>query len=277
MDEIERVARAAIEEAGLCMREAWHRQKVVEYKSAIDLVTTTDREIEALIVARLRAAFPDHVIVAEEASAGRAVPRPPADRFAWYLDPVDGTTNFAHAYPQCSISLGLARGDQLLFGIVHDPVRGETFVGIHGAGATLNGLPIHVSTTATLDQSLIGTGFPYDRRRHVDFYLGFMREFMLRTQGVRRVGSAALDLCYVACGRLDGFFEWKLMPWDMAAGALILQEAGGVVSDFANRSFDVHGNQILVSNGLIHAAMVEVLQFRLGIAPIPPHFTDGEG
>lgn len=272
VDEIERVARAAIEEAGSWMCTAWHGQKVVEYKSPIDLVTKTDREIEAQVVAQLRAAFPDHMIVAEEASAGRTIGRPPSDRYAWYLDPVDGTTNFAHSYPRCCISLGLARGDELLFGIVHDPLHRETFAAKRGGGATLNGKPIRVSATRHLEHALIGTGFPYDRRSHLDFYLGFMRDFMLRAQGVRRVGAAALDLCYVACSRLDGFFEWKLLPWDTAAGALIVREAGGMASDFTNRPFDPHGNQILVSNGRIHLLMADVLRARLDSTPIPPGF-----
>jgi len=274
MTEIEQVADAAIAEAGARMLRAWHGQKAVEYKSPIDLVTKTDRDIEAAVVARLRTAFPDHMIVAEEASAGRSIPRPSTDCYAWYLDPIDGTTNFAHSYPQCCVSLGLARGDDLLYGIVYDPLSEETFKAKRGAGATLNGRPIHVSTTPQLEQALIGTGFPYDRRSHVDFYLAFMRDFMLRTQGVRRVGSAALDLCYVACGRLDGFFEWKLLPWDTAAGALIVREAGGMVSDFSNGLFDLYGDQILASNGCIHMLMLDVLQSRLASTPIPPRFAD---
>ncbi len=265
MDEIIAVARAAVEEAGRRLRAAWGEAKTIEYKGAIDLVTATDRELEALIVGRLRAAFPDHQIVAEEASAGSGPARPVGDGYVWYLDPLDGTTNFAHSYPQFSVSLALARAGELQLGLVCDPTRDELFVARRGAGATLNGRPIRVSDTPGLDAALLGTGFPYDRRTHADFYLGFVKDFMLRSHGIRRLGSAALDLCAVACGRLDGFWEWKLQPWDTAAGALIVREAGGVVTDFAAAPFDLYGQQTLATNGRIHAAMVEVLRARLDI------------
>ncbi len=146
---------------------------------------------------------------------------------------------------------------------MHDAIRDETFVAARGAGATLNGERIAVSSTAMLDDALVATGFPYDRREHLDFYLGFFGDFVRRTQGVRRNGSAALDLCYVACGRLDGFFEWKLHPWDTAAGVLIVREAGGRVSDFRGAPFDLFGKQTLGTNGRVHAAMIDVLTARL--------------
>ena len=259
MEAFDRVARAAVAEAGTQVRHAWRERKVIEHKGVIDIVTETDREVESLITRHLRAAFPDHLIIAEEASAGMTLQPPPADRYAWYLDPIDGTTNFAHAYPNFAVSLGLARGRQRLLGIVHDPVRDETFVARRGAGATLNGEPIRVSDTDDIEQALIGTGFPYDRREHIDFYLGFLRAFMLRAQGVRRGGSAALDLCYVACGRFDGFWEWKLKPWDIAAGALIVEEAGGTVTNFDGGPLDLFGEQTLASNGRLHAAMIDIL------------------
>jgi len=245
--------------AGRRLRAAWAEPKTFEHKGEIDLVTATDREVEALVVEALQRAFPDHLLIGEEASSGRSVPRPRDDQYAWYIDPLDGTTNFAHSFPQFSVSIGLARGRELVLGVVHDPVRGETFAARSGHAATLNGERIHVSTTERLEAALVGTGFPYDRREHVDFYLGFVREFILRTHGVRRLGSAALDLCAVACGRLDGFWEWKLSPWDTAAGVVILREAGGVVSDFAGSPFDLYGNQTLASNGRVHGDMVAVL------------------
>lgn len=264
---MERVAVAAVYAAGQRIRAAWQGEKRIEHKGATDIVTETDREVEALVIGQLRAAFPEHHIVAEEASAGTLPAAPANDRYVWYLDPLDGTTNFAHAYPQFAVSLALARGVEPLFGIVHDPIRSETFVARAGHGATLNGIPIHVSPTADLGQALLATGFPYDRREHADFYLGFLRAFMVRAQDVRRAGSAALDLCYVACGRFDGFWEWKLKPWDTAAGVLMVREAGGTTSDFAGEQFDLYGAQTLASNGRLHAALLQVLYPQLGGAP----------
>jgi myo-inositol-1(or 4)-monophosphatase len=267
MDVVERVARAAVNEASTMLKAAWRGTKSVEYKSAVDLVTETDRAVEAAVMGRLSAAFPDHHIVAEESvdTATLAAPDEP-DRYVWYLDPLDGTTNFAHAYPQFAISLALARGRDLMFGIVHDPIRDETFVAHHGGGARLNDEPIAVSSTAALNDALLATGFPYDRREHGEFYLGFFGDFMQRSQGIRRNGSAALDLCYVACGRLDGFWEWKLRPWDTAAGVLIVRESGGVVTNFQGGPFDLFAEQTLASNGRLHDAMATVLTTRLATA-----------
>jgi myo-inositol-1(or 4)-monophosphatase len=262
MEVFERVARAAVEEASAMLRASWREAKTVQHKGAVDIVTETDRAIEAAIVVQLRRAFPDHFIIAEESAAADDLRRPRA-RHVWYLDPLDGTTNFAHAYPQFAVSLALAVDGELLFGIVHDPIRGETFVAQRGHGATLNGTPIQTSSTADLEHALLATGFPYDRREHLDFYLSFVADFIRRAQGIRRNGSAALDLCYVACGRLDGFWEWKLHPWDTAAGALIVRESRGTVTDFFGDSFDLFGQQTLASNGHLHAAMVDVLAARL--------------
>lgn len=263
METFERIARAAVIEAGKQLRAAWRDRKTIRHKGAVDLVTETDHQLEAFILGRLRTAFPDHVVIAEEAASGCPLERPPADRPAWYLDPLDGTTNFAHAYPHCAISLALAHGSDVRFGMVHDPLRDETFVAHRGGGATLNGEPIGVSTVEDLDHALLATGFPYDRRLHTDFYLAFFADFLQRAQGIRRNGSAALDLCYVASGRLDGFWEWKLQPWDVAAGTLIVREAGGGVSDFRGGGFDLFGRQTLASNGRIHPAMVATLTARL--------------
>lgn len=260
MDDIERVARAAVEEGAERIRGAWRAGKRVEYKGAVDLVTETDREVEALVTARLRAAFPDHQIVAEEASGGATAHRPPEDRYVWYVDPLDGTTNFAHAFPQFAVSIALAKGAERLFGIVCDPVRDETFVARKGEGATLNGVRVRVSDTDELDGALLATGFAYDRRERSEFYLSFFGEFMCRAQGLRRLGSAALDLCYVACGRFDGFWEWKLHPWDTAAGALVVREAGGHVTDFRGGAYDPFADQILASNGRIHEEMARVIR-----------------
>ena len=257
--DFEAVARAAVSEAGALLRARWRHTKRVHYKGTVDLVTESDREAETLVVGHLQRAFPDHLMVAEEASAGATLRAPGDDRYVWYLDPLDGTTNFAHGYPQFCVSLALARGADMLFGIVYDPVREETFVANRGRGATLNGDSIHVSEVDDLQRALLATGFAYDRQVRTDFYLSFMRDFMGRAQDIRRLGSAALDLCYVACGRFDGFWEWSLRPWDTAAGSLIVREAGGTVSDFRGGAFDLYGEQTLASNGHVHAALLAVL------------------
>jgi myo-inositol-1(or 4)-monophosphatase len=258
LDRFAAVARDVIDAAGRELREAIGAQKRIAYKSAIDLVTDTDHAVEALIVERLGRAFPDHVIVGEEGSAGGRPLRPAADQYAWYVDPLDGTTNFAHCHPQFSVSIGLARGAELLLGMVLDPLRRELFAALRGRGATLNGEPIHVSAVQELGQALLATGLPYDRRQQIDFYFAFIKEAVLAAQGIRRAGSAALDLCYLACGRFDAYWEWKLGPWDCAAGVLIVREAGGRVSDLAGAPFDLYGDQILASNGLLHAPMIDL-------------------
>lgn len=258
-DEFARVAHAAVAAAAEHLRAAAAAPRRVSRKGAVDLVTDTDHAVEALVGERLRAAFPGHVLVAEEASASGAV-RPPADRWAWYLDPLDGTTNFAHGHPQFAVSLALARGDELALGIVCDPLRGETFAARRGHGATLNGAPLRVSAVAALDDALLATGTPYDRRERADLYLGVIRAFMLRSQGIRRAGSAALDLCWLASGRFDGYWEWRLGPWDTAAGALIVREAGGLVTDFRGGPHDLFGSETLASNGALHPAMLAVLR-----------------
>jgi myo-inositol-1(or 4)-monophosphatase len=270
MEDFETVAREAVAAAGAQLRLAAGRARHVELKGAVDLVTATDREVEALIIAHLHAAFPDHLIIAEE-STGTSAQRPPAGAHAWYIDPLDGTTNFAHGLPHFAVSLALARGDEMLLGIVQDPLRQETFVARRGAGATLNGRAIRTSATKDLGSALLATGFPYDRREHANFYLSFVADFVRRSRDVRRIGSAALDLCYVACGRFDAFWEWHLKPWDTAAGTLIVSEAGGTVSDFRGAAFDAFGTQTLASNGRIHAALVEALVPRLGAGAPAEH------
>jgi len=260
MDELERTMRRVAEAAASELRGAWRQAKQISYKGPIDLVTETDRRVDALVCSELRSVFPDHLVIGEESTVELC--RPAADRYAWYLDPIDGTTNFAHSYPHFCVSLALARGNELQLAIVVDPIRPETFFARRGGGATLDDKPIHVSSIADIGSALLGTGFPYDRRERSDFYLGFLRDFMQTSQGIRRTGSAALDLCYVACGRLDGFWEWKLKPWDTAAGALIVHEAGGRMSDFEGQAFDPFGDQTLASNGAIHDAMATTIARR---------------
>jgi myo-inositol-1(or 4)-monophosphatase len=259
LDDCLAVALAAVGEAADHLRAVAGGQQAVEHKGEIDLVTATDRELEALIGGRLQRAFPQHRLIGEESSAGGRPQPPAADEWAWYLDPLDGTTNFAHGHPHFAVSLGLARGAEVQLGVVADPLRHETFVAVRGRGATCNGRAIAVSPVAGLGGALLGTGTPYDRREKADLYLGAIKAFMLRAQGIRRGGSAALDLCWVACGRLDGYWEWRLGPWDVAAGGLIVREAGGVISDFRGAAHDVHGEQTLASNRRIHAEMLSLL------------------
>jgi len=256
MQEFINAALAAAYKAGELLRANWIRAKQIETKSDLtDIVTNVDKEADAMITNFLRSTFPDHGIVSEESPATQG-----KGLYCWYIDPIDGTTNFAHTYPHFSVSIALARDASMVVGVVYDPLRDETFCAQRGKGATLNGKPIHVSSVPTLDRSLMLTGFPYDRRQRSEFYLRFYRAFMLRAQGVRRSGSASLDLCYVAAGRADAFWEWRLYPWDTAAGALMVEEAGGKMSDFSGGPFNLFGEQTLASNGLVHQEAIAVLQ-----------------
>jgi myo-inositol-1(or 4)-monophosphatase len=244
----------AADQAGALIEERWQEVKRIEYKGEIDLVTPVDRESERRIVEALQRRFPEHSILAEEETK-LAGARP---GYCWIIDPLDGTTNFAHSYPCVSISIALERDGEMVVGLVYDPLRRECFSAIRGQGATLNGNAIQVSAVDELDKALLATGFPYDRREQPDYYLAFFRAFMIRTQGIRRSGSAALDLCYLACGRLDGFWELKLRPWDTAAASLIVEEAGGKVSDFSGNRFSIWGDETLASNSAIHDEMISV-------------------
>lgn len=229
---------------------------MIDYKGAIDLVTSVDRDCERIIVDILQCEFPSHSILAEEQTqiAGSD------GEYRWIIDPLDGTTNFAHGYPQVSISIALQRHDETILGLVYDPLRRECFKAMKDHGATLNDEPIRVSAVSRLEKALLATGFPYDSRDHARSYLRLFEAFLTRCQGVRRAGSAALDLCYVAVGRVDGYWELKLKPWDIAAGALIVAEAGGTVSGFSGDKLSLNGNETLASNGLIHCEMLQALR-----------------
>jgi myo-inositol-1(or 4)-monophosphatase len=256
MDDFLSAAQNAAHQAGALLKDNWLKAKTIEVKTDIvDLVTNIDKASDALITQLLRTQFPTHQIIAEES----AISGQPSD-YRWYIDPIDGTTNFAHSFPHFAVSIALAYQTQMIIGVVYDPLRDELFCAARGDGAILNGRPIRVSPTPQLDQSLVLTGFPYDRRKRSEYYLRFYQAFMLRTQGVRRCGSAALDLCYVASGRADAFWEWRLHPWDTAAGSLIVEEAGGKISDFSGQLFDIAGEQTLASNGALHQEMIKVLQ-----------------
>jgi myo-inositol-1(or 4)-monophosphatase len=246
LPDLEAIAR----EAGKLVM-GYFRHVTIEYKGEVDLVTEADRASEKLIVERLRARWPEHGIVAEEGTRSEV-----DAEYRWYVDPLDGTTNFAHGYPVFCVSIALARQDgQLAVGVLYDPTRDEMFAAERGLGAKLNGQPIHVSKTKVLAESILGTGFP-SHKRHKNPNIHFYHQITLRSHGVRRAGSAALDLANVASGRYDGFWEFNLNPWDTAAGVLLVQEAGGTVTRFDGSPFCLDSREVLASNGLIHQELI---------------------
>ncbi len=246
--EVEAIAR----EAGSLLMSCFARHIGFEYKGEVDLVTEADRASEKLIVERLRARWPEHGIVGEEGARSH-----PEAEYRWYIDPLDGTTNFAHGYPVFCVSIALVYNDEeLVAGVLYDPTRDEMFSAERGQGATLNGKPIHVSKTTRLAESLLGTGFP-SHKRHQNPNIYFYHQITLRSHGVRRAGSAALDLANVACGRYDGFWEFNLNPWDTAAGTLLVREAGGLVTRFDGSPYRLDSREVLASNGLIHDKLMK--------------------
>jgi myo-inositol-1(or 4)-monophosphatase len=248
-------------EAGRVLAERFGRASLeVTHKGDIDLVTESDIAAERLIVERIRSYYPRHAILAEESGESEQTGAA-ASEYKWIIDPLDGTTNYAHGYPCYCVSIALERAGTLLLGVIHDPTRDETFAAERGAGATLNGRRIRVSEIDDLNQAMVCTGYPYDVRGRDNFVRNF-KNFILHAQGVRRDGSAALDLAYVACGRFDGFWEEGLRPWDVAAGVVIVEEAGGRVSRYDDAPFDIYTPPIMASNGLVHEAMMRVLALR---------------
>jgi myo-inositol-1(or 4)-monophosphatase len=223
----------------------------IEYKGDADLVTQADRNSEKLIVERIRNRWPDHDLIGEEGSR-----RETGSDFRWYVDPLDGTTNFAHGFPVFCVSMALEYKGERIAGVVYDPTRNEMFAAEKGGGSRLNGMPIHVSKTARLAESLAATGFP-SHKRHKNPNIHFYHQITLRSHGVRRAGSAALDLCYVACGRFDAFWEFNLNSWDTAAGVLLVQEAGGRVTNFSDAPFNIDSREVLATNTLLHKEMLK--------------------
>jgi myo-inositol-1(or 4)-monophosphatase len=217
-----------------------------ELKGDFDLVTEADRASERLVVERLRSHFPSHGIVAEEGGGHES-----SSGYTWYVDPLDGTTNFAHGFPVFNVTLALEHRGELIAGVIFDPNRSEMFAAERGSGAHLNNRRIRVSTVKALEESLVATGFP-SRKRHLNINIHFYHQLAMVTHGVRRAGAAALDLAYVACGRLDAFWEYNLNPWDMAAGVLLIEEAGGRCSDMKGNPVDLRGQHVLADNGRIH-------------------------
>jgi myo-inositol-1(or 4)-monophosphatase len=251
LKDLEPIAR----EAGTLLLTYFNPQIKIEYKGDVDLVTAADRASEKLIVERLKARWPEHGIVGEEGTRSDT-----GAAFRWFVDPLDGTTNFAHGYPVFCVSIALARqDDQLEVGVLYDPTRDELFAAERGQGATLNGKPLQVSKTNRLGESILGTGFP-SQKRHKNPNIHFYQQITLHSHGVRRAGSAALDLANVAAGRYDGFWEFNLNPWDTAAGVLIVQEAGGRVTRFDGTPFQLDSQEVLATNGVIHDEVIE--QFR---------------
>jgi len=247
-----RVAMDAAYEGGRILMEEFARPAQISYKGDVDLLTQADKRSEEAVVGHLRREFPAHAIVAEEGSGTEQ-----DSRFRWHVDPLDGTTNFAHHFPQFAVSIGLEEEGELVAGVVLNPSNNEMFAAARGEGARLNDEPIHVSKADRLAVSLLGTGFP-THKRNQNPNIHFYWQFTLASHGVRRVGAAALDLCMVACGRLDGFWEFGLKSWDTAAGALIVREAGGRVTDFAEKEFKPGDYVCLASNGRIHGEIVRM-------------------
>jgi myo-inositol-1(or 4)-monophosphatase len=242
--------------AGAILRERLSLDRTIDFKGAIDLVTDVDRASEELISAAILGRFPKHRFVGEESTFLAGDVPEGTELYSWLVDPLDGTTNYAHRYPHFAVSIALEHAGQVILGVVYDPMRDELFLAERGEGATLNGNPIQVSAIDSLARSLLGTGFAYDpeeRRENARIWNGFLS----LAQGVRRDGSAALNLCYVACGRLDGFWERPLNAWDMAAGALIIEEAGGVVTGFGGTPFGPYRREIVAANPSIHGALDE--------------------
>jgi myo-inositol-1(or 4)-monophosphatase len=246
------VAVEAAKAAGEVLRNGFGRQHSVEYKGEVDLVTEADKRAEQEIVGRLRDAFPAYGILTEEGggSSGEADSR-------WIIDPLDGTTNYTHGFPIFATSIALQREGEVVLGVVYDPMADETYVAERGSGAMLDGEPIKVSDTDELIVALLATGFPYDRDE-VPEALDLFGQFVMLTQSIRRLGSAALAMCYVAMGRLDGYYERGIKAWDIAAGNVILREAGGKVTNYQGRKLDLEGEEVVASNGLLHEELISV-------------------
>ncbi|MBS1817825.1 MAG: inositol monophosphatase [Acidobacteria bacterium] len=241
--------------AGDVMLEHFGRAVRVDMKGAIDLVTEVDVAIEREFRARIAERFPDHMVLGEEMGGSASVPEGPC----WVFDPIDGTTNFAHGLPIFCASLAFEVAGVAQIAAVYDPTRRELFTAERGGGAFLNGTPIHVSRSATLLEAVLVTGFPYNVHERVADIVGLFAEFVGRARAVRRLGSAAIDLCYVSAGRLDGFWERDLNAWDIAGGALLVEEAGGTVTNYAGGPFSSRGREVVASNGRIHQAMLDVI------------------
>ncbi|MCL2761265.1 MAG: inositol monophosphatase [Desulfuromonadales bacterium] len=254
MENFLKIAISAAEKAGEIQRSKVYGNVGISFKGENNLVTEVDKESEKLIVGIIKEAFPDHDILAEENSYNFL-----GSRYKWIIDPLDGTTNFAHGFPWFAVSIALEMDKEVVLGVVYHSMMKEMFTAIKGKGAYCNGNKIKVSDHTPLKSSLLATGFPYDRTwKNENNFKNFLN-FQMAARGVRRTGSAALDLACVAAGRLDGYWECKLNPWDVAAGKLLIEEAGGNVTDYSGKPYSIYDNHILVSNGIIHKEMLEIL------------------
>ena len=257
LDLIKRTAIAAAYQGADVLRSYFGKNPAVRKKRAIDLVTEADTASEETIVNVIRSRFPDHAVLAEEGgSSGEG------RECQWFIDPLDGTTNFAHQIPIYAISIGFALGGRIVAGVVLNPCSGELFTATAEESARMNGRPIQVSSVKSLEDSLLVTGFPYNIRDILPDITRRMQNCLRVSQGVRRLGSAALDLCYVACGRFDGYWEQFLNPWDTAAGTCIAEAAGAVITNFSSQPYRVGGEEILATNGRIHSQMIAVLELK---------------
>lgn len=258
MTSMEKYLNRAVElakEAGAMQRAKLWQPFKIEHKGTIDLVTEVDKASEELIVNGLQQSFPEHDFLAEENDYGSR-----GASHKWIIDPLDGTTNFTHGFPWFAVSLALEIDGDIHLGVVYHPMMDELFSAVKGEGAKLNGVPLQVSSRSPLQNSLLATGFPYDSATDRENNFSHFINFQMSCRGIRRAGAAALDLAYVAAGRLDGFWESKLKPWDVAAGKLLVREAGGRVTGFDGASYSVYNHRIVASNGLIHDEMLAVLQ-----------------
>ena len=244
----------AAKSAGLLLKRNIGRRHTIEFKGVIDVVTEMDIKAEDMIMKTIKARFPEHGILTEESFEQKS-----GSEYRWIIDPLDGTTNYSHGFPIFCVSIALEREGEIILGVVFNPMLNELFTAEKGKGAYLNSKRIRVSGISELTKSLLATGFPYDVRTSPDNNISHFANLAVRAQAIRRAGSAALDMCYVACGRFDGFWELKLKPWDTAAAMLIIKEAGGIVTDFNGSAFSLYSGETLASNGLVHDEMIEVL------------------
>jgi myo-inositol-1(or 4)-monophosphatase len=242
-------------QAGILLKKKLSQKHEIYYKGEINLVTEADKMSEGLIVAAISRKYPDHGILSEESPAIAG-----SGKLRWIIDPLDGTTNYAHGYPVFCVSIALEDDGVIILGVIYDPMRDEMFIASRGEGAFLNGKKLQVSTTIDLSRSLLATGFPYDIRKSKKNNLNYFNSLARKAQAIRRAGAAALDIAYVAAGRFDGFWELKLMPWDVAAGMLMVEESGGMFSNILGKSWLLCSPDIVATNGLIHKQMIKVFK-----------------
>jgi myo-inositol-1(or 4)-monophosphatase len=264
MSDILQAAEVVARQAGAVLMQGYGNVRQIQQKGVIDLVTEFDKRSEEVIISFIQKKFPKHAILAEESGHNRTI-----SEYQWVIDPLDGTTNFAHGIPVFSVSIGLLRNGSPVVGVAYDPLRNEMFSAELGQGAALNNHPIHVSSQTDLGQAVISTGFPYDLRSNPRNNFAQFVQYQLRTQSVRHLGSAALDCAWTAMGRLDGYWEFGVKPWDIGAGALIVREAGGRVTSADGDEDFLSDDTVLVSNGLLHEQMLRVLR-EGSQAPLPP-------